>query len=261
MNINTNINNYGFIITRHVNSELTNKYWNRCVRCIRKFYPLKRIVIIDDNSNQDFVKPDHEYRNIEVIASEFPGRGELLPYYYFYKHRFFNNAVIIHDSVFFHQRINFDKIKSKAIPLWHFNRDKENLSNTFRLASVLQNNHEIMQSLDDKNLQILGFKKDAWYGCFGVQSYINWEFLAAMQNRYAIFNLLSVVTTRSDRCCLERIFGYIFFKNQPYLYKRISLLGNIMTYCVWGGSFENYIQFVEKKKVSLLPLVKVWTGR
>ena len=39
---------YGFIITRHVNSEKTNKYWNKCVKCIRTFYPLKKIIIIDD---------------------------------------------------------------------------------------------------------------------------------------------------------------------------------------------------------------------
>ena len=37
---------YGFIITRHVNSEKTNKYWNKCVKCIRTFYPLKKIIII-----------------------------------------------------------------------------------------------------------------------------------------------------------------------------------------------------------------------
>ena len=51
-------NDYGFIITRHVNSEKTNKYWNKCVRCIREFYPFRKIVIIDDNSNQKFVKSE-----------------------------------------------------------------------------------------------------------------------------------------------------------------------------------------------------------
>ena len=57
---------YGFIITRHVNSEKTNKYWNKCVRCIRAFYPLRKIIIIDDNSNQSFIKADFQYSNIEM---------------------------------------------------------------------------------------------------------------------------------------------------------------------------------------------------
>ena len=32
-------NDFGFIITRHVNSDTTNNYWNQCIRCLRKFYP------------------------------------------------------------------------------------------------------------------------------------------------------------------------------------------------------------------------------
>jgi hypothetical protein len=61
------MNSFGFIITRHVNSEKTNKYWNHSVKCLRKLYPLKKIVIIDDNSNYSFVKPFFNYANIEII--------------------------------------------------------------------------------------------------------------------------------------------------------------------------------------------------
>ena len=42
-------NRFGFIITRHVNSVKTNNYWNHCVKLIRTFYPLRKIIIIDDN--------------------------------------------------------------------------------------------------------------------------------------------------------------------------------------------------------------------
>jgi hypothetical protein len=67
---------YGFILTRHVNSEVTNKYWNQSVKLIRTHYPLRKIIIIDDNSNYKFVKADHDYQNLEVIQSEFTKRGE-----------------------------------------------------------------------------------------------------------------------------------------------------------------------------------------
>ena len=90
---------FGFIITRHVNSERTNKYWNLCIRCIRRYYN-NTIIVIDDNSNKSFIKADFEYKNVQFIQSEFPGAGELLPYYYFHLNKYFNNAVIIHDSVF-----------------------------------------------------------------------------------------------------------------------------------------------------------------
>ena len=108
------MDSYGFIITRHVNSEKTNKYWNHCVKCLRTLYPMKKIVIIDDNSNQLFLKSEFEYKNVEIINSEFKGRGELLPYYYYFKNKFFENAIIIHDSIFFHKRINFESIASTS---------------------------------------------------------------------------------------------------------------------------------------------------
>jgi len=100
---------YGFIITRHVNSEKTNNYWNLCIQSIRRFYsPYKyKIVVIDDNSNKDFVKAETNYANVIYIQSEFLGRGELLPYYYFYKYHFFEYAVIIHDSLFFLKKLKF----------------------------------------------------------------------------------------------------------------------------------------------------------
>ena len=85
------MNTYGFIITRHVNSENTNKYWNQNVKLIRTFYPLRQIVIIDDNSTQEFVKADHQYKNLTIIQSEYPGRGELLPYIYYLKYKWFSD--------------------------------------------------------------------------------------------------------------------------------------------------------------------------
>ena len=122
------MSSFGFIITRHVNSEKTNRYWNHNVKLLKTLYPLIKIVIIDDNSDHNFVKPEFSYKNVEVIHSEFPGRGELLPYYYFLKHKFFTNAVIIHDSVFLHKRINFERLNGiNVMPLWFFYSDKENV--------------------------------------------------------------------------------------------------------------------------------------
>ena len=120
------MSSYGFIITRHVNSEKTNKYWNHAVRSIRRFYPFRKIVIIDDNSNQAFVREEYDYKNIQIVKSEYPGRGELLPYYYFYKNKYFDNAVILHDSVFFHKRIHFEKLNNLPLEnliVEYYNKD------------------------------------------------------------------------------------------------------------------------------------------
>lgn len=249
---------YGFIITRHVNSEKTNKYWNHSVRCIRRFYPYCKIVIIDDNSNQQFIKADFDYRNIEVVISEYPGRGELLPYYYFHKNKYFENAVILHDSVFFHKRIIFEIIAQPVLPFWHFDY-AENIENTLKLAQSLKNNREIKEKLNQEPLQKFGFRRtDIWHGCFGVQCYINHKFLSSLQDKYKIFNLLTTVKNRTDRCCLERIMGAIFYIENTQLYKQPSLLGNIWRYCKWGTTFDEYSKSWRRNP---LPLVKVWSGR
>lgn len=257
------MDNFGFIISRHVNSESTNKYWNQCVRLIRTFYPHKKIIIIDDNSNQQLVKAEHSYKNVEVIQSEYPGRGELLPYYYFYKHHWFHHAVIIHDSIFFHRRIPFEKyMKYRVLPLWHFNADKENFVNSIRIATALKNNLLIKKNLigHDTNMSILGMSGPEWYGCFGAQSFISHSFISLLQHKYSIFQMLSHVKCRPDRCCMERIMGILFFMEAPEMVKMKSLFGEIFRYIRWGYTYTNYSEDI-KKGVALRPVIKVWTGR
>jgi hypothetical protein len=256
------MNTFGFIIIRHVNSENTNKYWNHSVKLLRIYYPNKKIIIIDDNSNQNFVKSDFEYKNIEVIQSEFHGRGELLPYYYYIKKNFFDNAVIIHDSVFFHTRVNFELLNGiNVIPLWFFIKDKDNIDNTLRISNYLNNNHNINKNLNNNNNVINFITNDEWYGCFGVQSYINHNFLLFIESKYNISNMIKHVKCRADRCCLERIFGSIFFIENPKIIKIKSLFGNILSKKQnWGYSFDEYMRDL-KKGIIKNRVVKVWTGR
>jgi hypothetical protein len=254
------VENYGFIITRHVVSEQTNRYWNHCVKLLRTFYPLKKIVIIDDNSVQHFVKPDFDYENITLIQSEFRGRGELLPYYYFLKHKFFENAIIIHDSVFFHKRILFESFKDiKVLPFWFFYADKENLVNTLRISNALKNKWTIQNKLTLSDT-VLGLSHLKWFGCFGCQSYINHNFLLDIERKYNISNMIHVVHSRSDRCCLERIFGTIFCTEYPNVVQRKSLFGNIMKYQKWGYSYNQYHSDLKKGTIPK-EIVKIWTGR
>ena len=100
----------GFIILRHVNSELTNKCWIRSINSIRQYYPENNILIIDDNSDYNFLTENNFYKTT-IIESEYTKRGELLPFYYYLNNKLFDVAVIIHDSVFINKYIdlNVDK--------------------------------------------------------------------------------------------------------------------------------------------------------
>jgi hypothetical protein len=249
---------YGFIITRHVNSESTNRYWNQSIKLLKAFYPNTKIVIIDDDSDPNFLKEDNEYKDLIIVQSEYPKRGELLPYIYYLNNKWFENAIIIHDSVFIHKKIAFDKITTPVIPLWHFEYDKENLPNLLRICSYLTNNHIIKSKLNPSNALIYHKKI---YGCFGNQVFINHTFLKNIQAKYNIVNMVNAINNRTDRCGLERVLGAIFYVENPYLQKYHSFFGRIQkvknAFCY---SYDDYIIEFNKRKIPSY-IIKVWTGR
>ena len=257
------MSNYGFIITRHVNSEKTNRYWNQSVKLIRTYYPLKQIVIIDDNSNQDFVKADFDYKNLTIIQSEFPKRGELLPYYYYLKYKWFPNAIIIHDSLFIHQKIRFETFSMPVLPFWHHKYDKENLNNIVRITRGLKNNRTLIKTLikKDENVINFGFSNNTFNLCFGGQCYIKLHFLEKIEDKYKITNLVHLIHNRPDRCSLERILGLLFYEEFPDLFKIKSLFGGIMQFPrAFQYTYDTYHNDLKQKKI-VKPFIKVWTGR
>lgn len=228
----------GFIILRHVNNEETNKYWIYCYNRIRKFYPENKILIIDDNSNYDFITKEKLYNTV-LIQSDYPGRGELLPYYYYLENKLFDKAVILHDSVFINKKLDLDVDNYKI--LWDFNHNSDQIED-----------EEIMIKIfgDD---ELLAFHRDKnkWRGCFGCMSIITYDYLSKINNKYNISKLLPLVLKRYNRCSLERVIACLLQKDD----KSKVLFGDIHRYCVWG------IKFREKDKYSRLPVVKVWSGR
>ena len=257
--------NYGFIITRHVNSEQTNKYWNQAVKLIRSIYPLRQIIIIDDNSDYSFIKSDFDYKNITIIQSEFPKRGELLPYFYYLKHKWFPNAVIIHDSLFIHKKIRFDTFSMPVVPLWHHHYDKENVQNIIRITSSLKNNKLLINKISNNNDEMIinfGFSNNNKFNlCFGGQCYIKLSFLEMLENKYNITNLINVVHNRTDRCSLERVLGLLFCQEYPSLITIHSLFGDIMKHHkAFTYNFDEYIHDLSNKQICH-SFIKVWTGR
>jgi len=136
--------------------------------------------------------------------------------------------------------------------------DRENIENTKRISKNLKN-HIILDSKLNNEINLLGLSNDKWYGCFGVQSYINLKFLEHIESKYGITNLIKVVNCRADRCCLERIFGCIFFTESKIEVKK-SLLGDIMKYQKWGYTYDEYMSNLKKGTIPKY-IVKIWTGR
>jgi len=260
---------FGFIFTRHINSSETNEYWKECIRCIRKHYKDNIIMIIDDNSSVEHITNDNvDLKNCFIIQSEYPKRGEILAYYYFYKYKLFDKAVIIHDSIFLQQDIS-QQINdvSNVKFLWDFkNKHDDNLLKELFLISNLKNdkfeNNDNLSTLTNLYLQ-----KEKWLGCFGVMSVITYQFLNTLVEKYDIFNLLSVVETREDRCSLERVFAIVCYVNNNYFIDSSpSIFGEIVDYRFLGMPFHyTYRNYFSDKKIFDIPkiskIVKVWSGR
>jgi len=239
----------GFIILRHVDSETTGKYWIESYNCIRKFY-YNKIIIIDDNSNYDYIE-NITLINCEIIQSEFLGKGEILPYYYLYKYKFFKKAIILHDSVFIHKYIHFNDFNNIKF-IWHFTHHWNNESDEIKLLDILDNNQALKEFY---------YNKEKWVGCFGVQSIIEYTFLEKIVNKYNIFKLIDYIQNRELRMNFERIFGLICFYEYDNLINNISLYGIIHHYIHWGYLYSSYIEDKNNKKIDHLDIIKVWSGR
>jgi hypothetical protein len=234
----------GFIILRYVRDEQTNKYWQKCYDSIRQFYPENKIIIIDDNSNYNYISEKYLY-NTEIIQSNFPQRGELLPYYYYLNNKFFDIACIIHDSVFFQKYMNLYVDKYKII--WEIEHHWDEDEDTIRMLRLF-NDEELIDFYRNKSL---------WEGCFGAMSIIKHDYLVEINNKYNISLLLNVILNRENRKCFESISGCLFKKNNSNETNnsKITLFGNLHKYTVFGITYDDIHLY------NHLPVVKVWTGR
>ena len=153
-NIKIHIDNLGFIVLRHVNCEKHDKYWLYCYNCIRKYYPETQIIIIDDNSNYKFITNKTLYKTT-VINSEYKGRGELLPYYYYIHNKLFSKAIIIHDSVFINSYIDTNIENYKF--LWDFKHSSDQPKDELKMINLF----------NDEKLVKLYHNKRLWNGSGG----------------------------------------------------------------------------------------------
>jgi hypothetical protein len=256
----------GFIMTRHVNSPETNNYWNQSVQRIRALYPNSQIIIIDDNSQSSFVHAEQEYDNVTICQSEYPKRGELLPYIYYLKYKWFPKAVIMHDGLFFHHYIPFDMLKVPVIPLWHHPYDHENVHNILRIASHLKHNGVLKRKILEGNDVLNGFRVAprvplSFELCFGGQCFIQLQFLERIHAKYDLARMIPAIHCRKDRCALERILGLLFHQEYPELMRFKSIFG-----CINGHYRSFYYNYHEYKAdierhIIREPVIKVWTGR
>jgi hypothetical protein len=250
-----------FIILRYVSDKNKDIYWKECYSSIRLFYPITKIVIIDDNSPY---KCDNVFKltNCEIIQSKYPRRAELLPYHYFHRLKLARKAIILHDSVFINGHIDVENLTTYKF-IWDFESDSNTEQEIINIISSFNISPEFTSTTND----LINFYKNnrLWVGCFGVMSAITWDFLDKIDRKCNFLTiLLNHIDNREKRMHFERIFACIcIFYDQLYP----AYFGNIHWWCYnitcgqvsWNIPYENYIG--NKSYYKNFPIMKIWSGR
>jgi len=200
-------------------------------------------MIVDDASNYTFIT-EIQLTNTILVQSEFKARGELLPYYYYLKNKIADTVVIVHDSTFIQQYIEFG---NEPKFLWDFNHDWDSVNDEINLICKLNNYKPLLDFY---------YQKDKWYGCFGVMSVMTYTFLQLLEDKYNLSSLINYIKYRPERMLLERVFAVLISYELKIPKENISLFGNIHNALEWGYSYNSYIN---NKQTAAI--VKVWSQR
>jgi len=255
-----------FILTRHVTSEKTNELWQECIRAIRRFYLTDPILIIDDHSNPAFLSTiaDYPRENILNISSEFePGCGEMLAYYYFYKMKIADTAIILHDSFFLQAPIpGLDQIRQNTgfttKFLLSFDRFTHDFNQEIAWIQKLKNPESLVWWYHQSEL--------CRYGCQGIQSIISHRFLTELQEKHHVLDLVPQITNRVDRMCMERVWAAVTMYHSPNLLNpdQVAVYGDFFREYLDKYEHTEYEYFLanrEKIAQEKRPFIKIFSGR
>ena len=241
---------YVFVILRNIRHTKDNDLWISSYNSIRRFYtnPIK---IIDDNSSINTF--NGKLIDTEVIQSEWNGAGEILPYYYFMKHKWADRMIFIHDSMFLSRPFRDSELSDPVRFHWYFINKKDERRYSSYLSILSQPDPLIEYS---KNLS-------SWKGCFGATSIIDIDVVNTLEEKYGMFSRLTMsIRTRPDREMFERIFGLILFYEGYVTDHQCSNFGDILRY---PGAFESNNMNVETAIQHAnnydTAIVKIWRGR
>jgi len=242
---------FGFILLRHVKSYEDNKLWLNAYLSLRKFYPEIPIMIINDNCNKSVII------NIEMpytteVDSEYSGAAEILPYYYLHKHKFFDKAVILFDSMIIREFIDFENMKLEDViyisefPSW---------------CDFPEKVQEMINSLPHKEMLNDIFTKNKWKGCFGGCSFITLKYLELIQEKYNMFSLIPYLQShREYRHSFERVFGILCSSLNDTVLYHPSICGELHMFSIHKSQFNNMDQITKYYPINK-SIAKIGCGR
>ena len=246
---------YVFVILRHIKTPRDNDLWISSYNSVRKFYTNK-IIIIDDNSVINTV--NGKLFNAEVLSSEFPGAGEILPYYYFLQYHWADNMIFLHDSMFLQRPFTDSELHHDVVFHWHFSANgMDDTRKILNYLSLLQHSNELIDFYKQPT--------SVWKGCSGAATILSHDSLLLLEDKYKLFSrLVMTIKTHKDREVFERLLGIILHFEGLVTDTSCSNFGDILKY---PGAFESSTATFEiasqvvQQQGYHTAIVKVWRGR
>jgi hypothetical protein len=190
---------------------------------------------------------------VNIIHSDFPGSGEILPYYYLYHRKLGKKAVILHDSMFIQKPIPLESVNDYKF-LWNFKCP-------IQIDDVEENFHNAVFKLEKRDeLYDIFHDFNTWYGCFGASMVITLDFIYKLQENTQFLNILPDINTRKRRSMFERFIGIVCHYTLPKELEELSYMNSIFQQPnEWGTEYEEYLGIKDVFKDVMV--VKVWSGR
>ena len=248
-----NDQSYVFVILRHLRSAQDNALWTSAYQSIRTHYTNK-IIIIDDNSQVNTF--NGSLVNTEVIESDYRGAGEILPYFYFFQHKWADRMIILHDSMTLHRPFRAAELEGILRFHWHFSIKENTYHTKMALQFSSMRHHEGLLAFLNGESQ--------WRGCFGGAAMISYDAVEHLEKKYGFFSTLVLsIKTRKDREAFERMLGAVAFFEKMVEMETCSTFGDIIRYP--GAFTDNMNKETTAHQVQQATydtaILKVWRGR
>ncbi len=194
-----NNNSVGIILYRKVTDRESNKLWNKIYNTIRNISNINIVIVC--NSDEDYVKNFNKLTNCTIIKSELDYDNKLIPYYYYYKNRYFSKAAIIYDNM---DPNKCNDIISKLI-------DNNLLFDELIIVdkkpyNINVNEQNVIKKIDKSLLSL--YNNPNWNGCKDMLLILTHSLLVSVASKYNIFNRFKGSNYKYN-CMLENIISFL----------------------------------------------------
>jgi hypothetical protein len=217
-----------FIITTHINNQQHLAILMQGIGNITFYHPNSKIVIIDDYSFINILQAlnyyfDIQKHDIKVELGMYQGGGEMLPYLHYYKNKYDDKCIIIHDSFHIQKDIGCIQEINDIKFVWYATNNKLQWHTIVEPDTVYNKQHNIVthddaikhffnRNIDKWTPEFVSYfnmiyDKKEWIVCFGIMSIINYDFLVLLQDKTHILDIVSDIKNRRERMVMESLFS------------------------------------------------------